>query len=226
MSRPAKAATCARLTLPDNQDDAGEPRSPPPIRTRSWCWRPAVRRPCRGSTRVSGAIEIWYPGIRGAEALANILFGDVNPSGKLPVTFARSPMPTCRIPQILGFMPAARARDCAGGPGGRGARGLVPAVRHRLHGRPEGRVQVVRRRGQDAALRVRLRPVLHHASPTRGLQATGIESVTFTVRNTGKRAGAEIAQVYAGLPAAAKEPPRRLVGLGRRSSSRRANPRR
>ncbi len=39
---------------------------------------------------VGAAIEIWYPGIRGAEALANILFGDVNPSAKLPATFARS----------------------------------------------------------------------------------------------------------------------------------------
>jgi hypothetical protein len=38
-----------------------------------------------------------------------------------------------------------------------------------------------------------------------------IDSVTFTVRDTGKRAGAEIAEVYAGLPAAAKEPPKRLV---------------
>ena len=43
-----------------------------------------------------------------------------------------------------------------------------------------------------------------------GLKA-GINSVSFTVRNTGKRAGAEIAQVYAGLPAAANEPPKRLV---------------
>ena len=38
-----------------------------------------------------------------------------------------------------------------------------------------------------------------------------MNQVSFTVRNTGKRAGAEIAQVYAGLPAAANEPPRRLV---------------
>jgi beta-glucosidase len=43
-----------------------------------------------------------------------------------------------------------------------------------------------------------------------GLKA-GLDSVTFTVRNTGKRAGAEIAEVYAGLPAAAQEPPKRLV---------------
>jgi beta-glucosidase len=43
-----------------------------------------------------------------------------------------------------------------------------------------------------------------------GIKAA-IDSVTFTVRNTGKRAGAEIAQVYAGLPEAAQEPPKRLV---------------
>ena len=36
--------------------------------------------------------------------------------------------------------------------------------------------------------------------------------VSFTVKNTGKRAGAEIAQVYASLPASAGEPPKRLVG--------------
>ena len=45
-----------------------------------------------------------------------------------------------------------------------------------------------------------------------GLKATGVDSVSFTVRNTGKRAGAEIAQVYVGLPTAAQEPPKRLVG--------------
>jgi beta-glucosidase len=37
-------------------------------------------------------------------------------------------------------------------------------------------------------------------------------SVSFTVKNTGKRDGAEIAEVYAALPASAGEPPKRLVG--------------
>src|SRR5438045_8937004 len=40
--------------------------------------------------RVAGVVEAWYPGIRGAEALANILTGSVNPTGKLAVTFPRS----------------------------------------------------------------------------------------------------------------------------------------
>jgi beta-glucosidase len=40
-------------------------------------------------------------------------------------------------------------------------------------------------------------------------------NVTFTVTNTGERAGTEIAEVYAALPAAAEEPPKRLVGWAR-----------
>ncbi len=40
--------------------------------------------------KVAGVVEAWYPGIRGSEAIANVLFGDVNPSGKLPLTFPKS----------------------------------------------------------------------------------------------------------------------------------------
>ncbi|HEY1218767.1 MAG TPA: glycoside hydrolase family 3 C-terminal domain-containing protein, partial [Bryobacteraceae bacterium] len=39
---------------------------------------------------VNAVLEAWYPGTRGGEALAKILFGDVNPSAKLPVTFAKT----------------------------------------------------------------------------------------------------------------------------------------
>ena len=50
-----------------------------------------------------------------------------------------------------------------------------------------------------------------------GLSVTAGDSttVTFTVKNTGKRAGTETAQVYASLPDAAGEPPKRLVGWTR-----------
>ncbi len=44
--------------------------------------------------RVPAVIEAWYPGMEGGHAITNILFGDINPSGKLPITFPQS-LATC-----------------------------------------------------------------------------------------------------------------------------------
>ena len=187
------------LTLPDKQDDlvtavaAANPHTIVVLETGG-----AAAMPWIG--QVGAALEIWYPGIRGAQAAANILFGDVNPSAKLPVTFPKSDADLPH-PQIPGF-------DLIPG-GGRGMRGRMPDFDIDY---TEG--LKVGYKWFDAENKQPLFAFGHGLSYTTfaysGLKAS-IDSVSFTVRNTGKRAGAEIAEVYAGLPAVANEPPKRLV---------------
>lgn len=52
---------------------------------------------------IPGIIEAWNPGEKGGEAVADILFGDVNPSGKLPVTFPRH---VGQLPVYYNFKPS------------------------------------------------------------------------------------------------------------------------
>jgi len=49
--------------------------------------------------KANAVVEAWYPGQEGGTALADILFGDANPGGKLPVTFARSGRATAPVLQ-------------------------------------------------------------------------------------------------------------------------------
>ncbi len=61
--------------------------------------------------QVAGVLEAWYPGIGGGQAIANLLFGTVNPSAKLPITFART---DADLPhdQIFGLSPPRRTAAC------------------------------------------------------------------------------------------------------------------
>ncbi len=163
------------------------------------------------ASQVSGVLEAWYAGSRGADAVANILFGDVNPTAKLPMTFPRSdadlPHPTLVQPP-----PESIPNDRAPEVWRRIAAGLPPFQVTYDEGVKVGY------KWYDAENKPVLFPFGYGLSYTTysysNLQVTsGADpTVTFTVTNTGNRAGAEIAQVYASLPAAAEEPPKRLVG--------------
>jgi len=168
--------------------------------------------------RVAGVVEAWYPGIRGAEALASILTGSVNPTGKLAITFPKSdadlPHPTLVLPP-----PESQQHFEAGGD-------ISAAMARAAKGLPPFQIQYdeclkVGYKWYDAEKKPVLFPFGFGLSYTTyaysGLSVTPGDSstVSFTVKNTGKRAGTEIAQVYAALPDAAGEPPKRLIGWAR-----------
>jgi len=152
--------------------------------------------------RVSAVVEAWYPGIRGGEAVARVLFGDVNPSGKLPVTFPRS---EADLPQarVAGMLP--------GPAGGEPKEQKTPFDINYTEGLKVGY------KWYEAEGKEPLFPFGFGLSYTTfsysSLEVTPGEQthVSFTVANTGSRAGAEVAQVYATLPASAGEPFKRLV---------------
>jgi beta-glucosidase len=157
---------------------------------------------------VSGILEAWFPGIGGGPAIANILFGDVNPSAKLPVTFAKSDNDLPH-PQIPGLNLAPQP-----GAGGGGGRGALPPFDV-----PYTEKLEVGYKWFDGENKEPLFAFGHGLSYTTfaysGLHATVAGhnlTVSFIVKNGGKRAGKEIAQVYATLPASTGEPPKRLIG--------------
>jgi beta-glucosidase len=146
--------------------------------------------------RVAGVVEAWYPGQANGDAIARVLFGDVNPSAKLPVTFPRSDAQS----------PVAAARRWPG----------IGGVAHYDEGLRVGY------RWYDARRKRPLFPFGHGLSYTRfrygALHVARVRRgadwrVHLRVRNIGKRSGAEVVQLYVGFPPAAGEPPRQLKGF-------------
>ena len=155
---------------------------------------------------VGAVLETWYPGIRGGEAMAALLFGDVNPSAKLPLTFPRSEADLPH-PVLAQQPPPEKPTDTT-----EAFPGLKVNTRRFDLDFDEG--LKVGYRWYDAEHKQPLFPFGFGLSYTT-FAYTGLKvnsgSVTFAVKNTGTRAGAEIAQVYATLPQAAGEPFQRLV---------------
>jgi beta-glucosidase len=154
----------------------------------------AVAMPWAAAVR--GIVEAWYPGQEYGTALARLLFGDVNFSGRLPVTF----------PQSLADVPAATAAQFPGTAG---------TVQY-----SEG--IDVGYRWYDATARTPLFPFGFGLSYTSfgyanltvsAPDASGTVTVGFDVTNTGTRTGTETPQAYVGQPASTGEPPKNLRGF-------------
>ena len=199
----------ATLALPDNQDAlieavaAANPRTIVVLETGT-----AVTMPWLG--KVSGVVEAWYAGSAGHTALANVLTGEVNATGKLAMTFPKS---DSDLPHPA--IPALSKEDEGAGSG---------AVDDRAHMQSKYSVAYdeglkVGYKWYEAEHKEPLFPFGFGLSYTTysysGLKVeAAAKTVTFAVKNTGKRAGVEIAEVYAMTPAA-DEPFKRLVGWQR-----------
>ena len=156
-------------------------------------------------------LESWFPGIGGGQAIANILFGRVNPSGKLPVTFAATEADLPH-PHVTGLTEKTgnNGADAAGSrnqprdfPVDYNVEGMAVGYRwfHEKNHKPQFPFGFGLSYTRFAYSNLKVDPAA--------------KSVTLDLRNTGSIAGDEIAQVYVTLPTAAGEPFRKLAGWKR-----------
>jgi beta-glucosidase len=200
------------MSLPDGQDDlitqvaAANPHTIVVLETGNPVLMP-------WADKVSAILEAWFAGSSGQHALANILFGDVNPSGKLAITFPKS---EDDLPH----------RSIVKPPPGTMPKPGSDMWKHFLEGLPAFQTNYdeglkVGYKWYDAEHKPVLFPFGYGLSYTTygysNLKVTPGDrvEVSFTVQNTGSRAGTEIAEVYASQPASTGEPPKRLVGWSR-----------
>ena len=161
--------------------------------------------------KVAGVVEAWYAGSAGHKALANILLGDVNPSGKLAMTFPKGEADLPR-PLIASLPPNDE------GQGHYYAVNSETRVSSYAVHYDEG--SEVGYKWYEAQHKQPLFPFGFGLSYTSyaysGISVdSSAKTVRFTVKNTGKRTGTEIAEVYATLPKEADESFKRLVGWKR-----------
>ena len=139
--------------------------------------------------RTNALVEAWYPGQEGGTALADILFGDANPGGKLPVTIARS---VGQLPMFYNQKPSAH-------------RGYLFASKDPLFPFGFGL--------SYTTFEIGVPQVAEHITVGIGHPAV---KVSVQVRNTGKVAGDEVVQLYVHqLVASVTRPVKQLAGFHR-----------
>jgi beta-glucosidase len=142
---------------------------------------------------VPAILEAWYAGQEQGHAVARVLFGDVNPSGKLPLTFpqSESAMPPLEYPGSNGSITYSEGLNI--GYRGYDAHKIEPQY-------PFG---------------FGLSYTSFAYSNLEITSVTNFFTLRFDLENTGDRDGIEIAQVYLEPPAKADAPPKKLVGWAR-----------
>ena len=118
--------------------------------------------------RVAAIVDAWYPGEQGGNAVADVLFGDANPAGRLPITF---PVAEGQLPLSYNHKPTGRGDDYVD-----------------LTGMPLFPFGFGLSYTTFEYSNLRIEPAT--------IDAAGTATVRCTVRNTGARAGDEVVQLY------------------------------
>jgi beta-glucosidase len=150
--------------------------------------------------QVPAVLKQWYPGEQGGTALAEVLVGDVNPSGRLPITFERRQEENPSFPNYYpepGTKRVLYKEGVFGGYRGYAHNGTKPLF-------PFG-FGLSFTTFEFANLAIK-----DENTPAQGLKY----SVSFNITNSGRRAGAEVAQVYiADTGTSVPRPPKELKGF-------------
>ncbi len=139
--------------------------------------------------RIPSILMAWYPGTEGGNALADVLFGDYNPSGKLPVTWPRA---TGQLPLYYNRLPSSRPTI----PGNRFTLNYIDEAITPLYPFGWG-LSYTQFAYSDATV------------ASRQLDAGQMLEVSVTVTNKGARAGQEVVQLYTRDPVASRSRPLR-----------------
>jgi beta-glucosidase len=142
-------------------------------------------------------LEAWFPGVQAGNAVADVLFGKANPSGKLPVSF---PVNVGQVPIYYNHEPTGRPCD--------------PASKYNSRYRDLDTCDPLYSFGYGLSYTTFSISNLRLSSAT--MSPHGSIRVRADVTNTGSRAGAEVVQLYIHDPVASIEQPvRRLRGFER-----------
>jgi beta-glucosidase len=151
--------------------------------------------------KVPAVLEAWYPGSAGGEAIASILFGRVNPAGRLPLTFpadeGQLPRPTQSDPALMASSP------------GRPIKGETVHIPYDVEGSDVG-YRWFARRGLSPLFRFGFGlSYTQFALSELSVERRGDALVaSLTITNVGKRSGIDTPQIYVSLPGPAGFVPR------------------